>query len=642
MSIEAMLIEGNELKDLSLLETKEWLVTNGIGGYASGSISGILTRKYHGLLVASVNEGSHFLLFPKVSERVSFEDKSLSLSTDRWEDGSLNPNGYKYLREFKLEGSTPVWIYKFDDYILEKRVWMEEGEDTTYLSYYLSGGESKLELETEVFINFRNHQSLSSQNQEFQTFNLEHGCAFLPKNQDDFKFYAQMKDASYSLEQHWYNNYKLSGEEARNSIHLENHLRAVTFKKTLAPKEAITLVLSRKPNPELNGTKSYRFKLDKEIAYLEKSWTHKDDYPGWLRYLDLASRNFFVKQANSSTPLLVSGYPWQNKSTKDILISLSGLTINNPENAKKILKHLSRNFKNGLLPCKPNETSTDKDFANADCSLLFFNALHDYYQRTSDLEFIRDLFIQLDEVVHYYVFGTLNKIKVDPQDGLLEAEIKKTFLSYQSNYFNEDASVSCFGKTVEINALWYNALMLMADWSDKLDIKANQEYYLENARKIRRNFLKFWNVNENCLLDIIDSPNIATNPVIGANQVLCVSLPYSPILLSEQKAIVQVLEKLLLTPFGLKVNECTVSPYLLGHFAIAHYKVFLDKQMALGILEKFAEMLQDCSIGNLSEVYKLNNKDINDKNNFTPEGCISFALSTAEALRAYRFISEKL
>ncbi|MDX1919646.1 MAG: amylo-alpha-1,6-glucosidase [Candidatus Caenarcaniphilales bacterium] len=653
MSKQSMLVEGNELTDISLLEEKEWLVTNGIGSYASGTISGILTRRHHGLLVCS-NSGEldeRFLLFPKISENITVDDTCFPLSTDRWADGAIVPKGYKFLKEFRLEGSTPVWIYQIGDSILEKRLWMEEKENTTFVSYYLSGEESTVDLAIDVFVNFRNHHHLFAPNLDFRSEKTVYGCSFSANSQNAFKFYAQMKNSETALEQHWYKGYKLKIEENKKTNCLEDHFKAVTLRKTLAPKEVCTLVLSCRPDPELDGIKAYRQKLDREINYLEKSWTHNYDYPSWLRYLDLASQEFLVTHNNSSTLSVIAGYPYEGESTRDTLISLSGLTINNPREAKKLLLNLCCKFKNGLLPCNPNSPITEESFGNVDCSLLFFIALNDYFQRTSDLEFIRDLFIQLDEVIHYFVLGTLNGIKVDPLDGLLRAGDEKTSLTWMNrnpeNKGLASKEVKRAGKAVEINALWYNALKLMADWSEKLDIKANQEYYLENARKIRRNFLRFWNINKNCLFDVIDCPDGSMDASIRANQIFAVSLPYSPILLSEQRAIVLTVEKHLLRPCGVKAEKNlenniyteSIWPWLLGHFAIAHYKVFLDKKATIKIFDNLGKMVQDCAIGNLSELYFPGCENAKEHNK--PQGCYASARSVAEILRAYKLIFEK-
>lgn len=646
MSQSDFSLKGDVLKDLSFIESKEWLVTNGLGSYASGNIAGILNRKYHGLLIACSDgiQSERKLLFSKIEEIIEYKNKTYNLAINRWGDSSVQ--GDLYLEEFNLEGTTPVWTYKLDDCILQKRIWMQEGENTTYIGYYLVQATEAIKIKTACFINCRSHHDLTTELNDYQVEALENGCSI----EASMPFYIFSQDASdYKLEKTWYKNYKLSLEEKRGYEFLDNNCKIIEFQRELTLGKLFTIVATTNSQACLNGVEAYSKKIDSQIETLDQSWLNFYQVPSWIKQLYLASKQFIV---HSPRKTIIAGYPWFDDWSRDSLISLEGL--GEIKITKQILLSYKEFFHNGLLPTRLQEPL---QYDNADGALWYFMALKNYLDETKDFDFLRDLFIDLVKAIDWHLEGTKHNIQADSEDGLLSVSSEGLALTWMDAKCRNQVFTPRRGKPLEINALWYNALLCMADWAGILKIEQTKENYLEIAKKVRLGFQKFWNSDLNCLYDVIDTPSGWPDPSIRPNQIFAISLAYSPLTQIQQENILKVCEAHLLTPYGLRslsfkdaqyighysrgslylrdeaYHQGTVWPWLLGPFAIAHYKVFKDKEKALQFFSGFPEVLQKFAIGTLGEVFDGNAP-------FEPEGCFAQAWSVAEILRAYKFIME--
>lgn len=658
--MQKFILTEDIFQELASVEGKEWLVTNGIGGYACGTVAGLLTRKYHGILIASLNPpAQRTLLVTKLDETVEYKGEKFPLFANRWNGGEVTPQGYKNTFEFKLEGTTPVWTYKVGDALIQKRIWMKEGENTTYVNYYVVKSEEPLTISVEGYVNYRDHHKLTTNQLDLQLELLERGCCIKPPNEAE-AFYLFSRGSNIELNNDWYYNYKLSIEEARNYDSVENHLRAVTISKELSEGQFLTIVASTNPEPCLEGIVTYKDRVSKEVDLLEKSWTTaSENTPTWLRQLRLASEQFMVEQkldVDFSRKTIMAGYPWFTDWSRDAMIALPGLTADNPELAKEILSTHIKYFNRGLLPTAfPEDGESEPQYNNVDAGLWFFLALKDYVDRTGDKDLVRDMFIDLVEIINCYLEGTLHNIKVDPQDCLLEAAADGLALTWMDAVHGGQVFTARAGKTVEVNALWYNVLMCMIQWSSILNLEAKKDYYSELAVRVGRSFQRFWNEELKCLYDVIDCKGGGVDRHIRPNQIFALSLPFSPIHEYQQRAVLKVCQEQLLTPYGLRslspsdpaykghylqssaherdaaYHQGTVWLWLLPHYAIAHYRVNNNKEAALQLFENVPEVLANYGLGNLGEIF-------DGDEPHSPQGCIAQAWSVGEILRAYRLI----
>lgn len=286
--------------DLTIAREREWLVTNGIGGFACGTIAGLLTRRYHGLLVAALRPPlGRTLLLAKLDETASYDGQSYPLSVNHWASGAINPAGYLTLERFHLEGTTPVWSYALGDALLEKRVWMPQGENTTYIQYIHRRGGLSLDLTAKVLVNYRDyHGTTHADALPLNVEQTEHGLRVATPGAEPF--YVSSATAAVAPEHDWYRGYYLSAEAERGLDAVEDHLYAGTFAVTLRPGEAVTLVASVAANASLDGEAAYATRRAYERDLLARSgWA---DAPAPLQHLVLAADQFIAQRATPAPP----------------------------------------------------------------------------------------------------------------------------------------------------------------------------------------------------------------------------------------------------------------------------------------------------------------------------------------------------
>ncbi|HEY9886519.1 MAG TPA: glycogen debranching enzyme N-terminal domain-containing protein [Vampirovibrionales bacterium] len=706
MSVQSFLFDGDVIKDFSFLESREWLLSNGLGSYSSGTLAGSLSRKYHGLLVARLSESfERYVVLTKLEERVKLAGEIFELSSNRWSNDVIAPKGYQYLKQFKLEGSTPVWIYELPvssseldveepeetiasaleayekseknlslenksaeviledeeklqkqsekKVIVEKRIWMEEGQNTVYINYYYSEGEEELELEIDSFINNRSFHSLNTKDSSFSCEVVSEGLEINLHNQEipkSLKLFCE--GAKFDIHKPcWFENYDLIRERERCYEANDNNFKVATFTKRLKPNSSITVTASLEDLVGAKGVDAYQDKLELEIDFVNNSWTTQNKQPAWLRYLDLASRHLIVKKDLSDDypeKTVLNGYPWYGEQTKELLISVNGLTLNEPELTREILSEVSKYFNRGSLPSELNLSKECSSSCKVDCSLWFFYALDIYLKRTNDLELVRELFIKLDEVINSLIVGDdgLSPKLYDPIDGLLCLD---------------DLSQGK-GKAVGVNALWYNALKCMASWSKDLDLNANQEYYSGIAAKVRATFSKFINYKENCLFSVIEK-NVEGNHLYDSTmkpeQILSISLSHSPLLANFKIQLLETCKKKFLTPSGFRSlppdaigykgcylqdniedrefsgeNGC-LNLWLMAHFARAHFNTHNDFKIAFQTFDSMPQLMEGYGIGLLGEFF-------DGDFPYKPGGAILHAASVGETLLSCYLLTRSL
>jgi predicted glycogen debranching enzyme len=669
MCAEAEVQFGREVcGELESAEAREWLVTNGLGGYASGTIAGTTTRRYHGLLVAALQPPvKRTVLVNGLDEIVRYRGTSFSLGTNRWKSGFVSPNGYLQIESFHLEGAKPVWRYALDDALLEKRVWMKQGENTTYVQYTLLRG-TAVDLDIKVLVNYRDFHTTTQNPSWTPTVEAVEGGLRVQAFEDAVPFYLRSASGSWTPRDEWYRSYFLPMELQRGLDDQEDRLYAAQFHGALRGGENVTLVVSTEQDTSLDAEQALVAQLNHEAKLFESwqtQWARRcaeaaEEVPSWFWQLVLASDQFVVKrqlQDEAEGRSIIAGYHWFNDWGRDTMIALPGLTIamGRVEITRKILLSMTRYVDGGMLPNNFPETGGAPSYNTADAALWMFEAIRQYFEATQDLETIEQLFPILAEIVDAHVQGTRYDIKVDPVDALLYAGNGDVQLTWMDAKIGNWVVTPRTGKAVEVNALWINALHSMSNFA-RLLARPSEGYY-RLAEKATRSFQKFWNAERQICFDVIDTPSGGKDSLLRPNQIFAVSLPVSPLTSTQQKAVVDIVAAKLLTSFGLRSlaplepgyrGQCAGGPrdrdsayhqgtawgWLLGPFALAHYRVYQDAALAQSFLDPLGKSILSGGLGSLGEC---SCGDVP----FKSVGAIAQAWTVGEVVRAWQFLSEK-
>jgi predicted glycogen debranching enzyme len=642
----------------------EWLVTNGIGGFASGTVSGELSRRYHGLLIAALNPPvGRTLLLAKLDETIHYQHHSYPLFCNRQISYQLEPEGFQFIESFRLENLVPVWTFALPDVLLEKRVWLEQGENTTYIQYrfirppYSEDNAQSIHLALAALVNYRDYHTLTRKGNglEFHIEPVAHGIGITPVFPNSAKpFYLLSSQAKATLRQDWSTGFYLEIEESRGENSVEDHFIAGEFRTTLRPGESCTLVASTRPHPELDGEKAYQVQRDHQNDILAKWQSLKDPHHDQEAHttLILAASQFIVQRASPKEPegySIIAGYPWFSDWGRDTMISLPGLTLatGRTEIARKILRTFTAYLDQGMLPNRFPDQGETPEYNTVDATLWYFEAIRAYYAATGDDALVSELFPTLQEIISWHLRGTRYRIHCDPQDGLIYAGERGVQLTWMDAKVDDWVVTPRIGKTVEINSLWYNALCIMARFAPL--VGASDEIYTAAAKKALLGFDRFWNSKRGYCFDVIDGPE-GDDPALRPNQIFAVSLPYSPLSMERQRRVVAACGRDLLTSYGLRslgpdepgykghyngnryerdgaYHQGTVWGWLIGPFVSAHLRVYQDPAQARSFLEPFFYHLTEAGLGSVSEIFDGNPP-------FSPNGCFAQAWSVGEVLRA--------
>ncbi|HEV2195383.1 MAG TPA: amylo-alpha-1,6-glucosidase [Candidatus Acidoferrum sp.] len=645
---------------LEIAEQREWLVTNGIGGYASGTVSSNLTRRYHGILVASLNPPvGRTQLVARLEESASYDGMSYALSTNRWASGAVEPKGYLNIESFRLEGATPVWRFALADALLEKRIWMQQDENTTYVQYSLLRGSGPARLAVKALVNYRNfHSSTHAGNWQMRIESIEQGVQVTAYD-GAVPFYLLCPEAQFEPKHEWYRDCFLLMERYRGMDDHEDHLLAATASLELAVGKSATFVFTTNARTELDGARGLAEHVERERS-LCSQWQGSDPQsasvaPAWVRQLILAADQFVVKRSlpeESDGRSITAGYHWFGDWGRDTMIALPGLTLTTgrSEVAKKILFAFARYVDAGMLPNNFPDAGGQPEYNTVDAALWYFEAVRQYFETTKDAEAVSKLYPILTQIINAYLKGTRYNIHVDDADGLLYAGQSGVQLTWMDAKVGDWVVTPRIGKPVEVNALWYNALRTMAKLAPVAGNSA--ELFEKLALMAQKSFSKFWNSTAGCCYDVIEDPQVANDASLRPNQIFAVSLPESPLSPEQQKAVVDVCARRLLTSYGLRslapgepgyqghygggprerdgaYHQGTVWGWLLGPFVLAHLRVYGDRTAAQSFLEPLGMQILSHGLGTLSEIY-------DGDPPFTPRGCIAQAWTVAEVLRAWR------
>lgn len=651
--------------DVSSWLGKEWLVTNGTGGYASTSLLGIATRRYHGLFIPDIPGRGRIVIVPRLDETVEQGGEPLLLAGAEYADGTIDGDGLRRLEGFRRERQTPVWTFNIGGSVIEKRVVAPHGQNTVYVQYGLREG-PPVRLRLRPFITCRLHDAPLS----------EHGAVPRPLTIVDRRYEVALPDGMPALKLGLRPQRGLFTADAlvsanvsyrvdrdRGSDHVEDLFSPGYFSVDLRTKDSIAILFSvesweglETDAPEI--FEAERRRLDKLLPSAPE--LPPDDYADQLM---LAADQFIVMPgarpqeqvlahaSGDEARTVIAGYHWFGDWGRDTMISLEGLTLctGRHQEAKAILRTFARHVKDGLIPNLFPEGAREGLYHTADATLWYFHALDRYLSVTHDHETLSLLYPLLREIIRRHREGTSFHIGVDPEDGLLRAGAAGYQLTWMDAKVDDWVVTPRRGKPVEIQALWYNALRLMGDWAEREG--ESSEPWRELAAQAEDSFhRRFWYEPGRHLYDVVDGEQ-GDDASLRPNQIFSLSLRF-PVLRRERwRPVVEAVTEHLLTPFGLRTlsrthpdykstyagdlrardaayHQGTVWAWLIGHYIDARLLVDDDRAAAHGLLAAFHTHLQDAGIGTISEIFDAEPP-------YRPRGCIAQAWSVAEVLRAH-------
>ena len=635
---------------------REWLETNGIGGFASSTIVGLNTRRYHGLLVASLKPPvQRFVLLSKVEETLLVEGQRFELSANRY-PGVIHPEGFQYLKQFRLN-PFPVFNYVAGGIEIEKSVFMVQGENTCVIQYQFKhhhGSETKapsVSLEVRPLIAFRDYHSTIHANGSLNPeVRVQPGMAWVTPYAGLPALYFGHNANELRSEGAWYRNFVYDRERERGLDFVEDLFNPCVLRFDLIPGGQASLIASVEPR-DVARVAEYR---GNEIERRRKVATHSPNQDDFANSLTSAADQYLVARGSQKT--VIAGYHWFSDWGRDTMIALPGLTLATKryDVAKQILQTFAQHVDQGMLPNRFPDAGETPEYNTVDATLWFFEAIRAYLAYTGDFDFLRDgLYGVLNDIVAWHEKGTRYGIKVD-SNGLLSSGEPGVQLTWMDAKVGDRVITPRQGKPVEIQALWYNALRILEESAQRLGDDANQKRYHAMSAQTQSSFNRlFWNEKSNCLYDVVNggSPDASIRP----NQIFAVSLPHTMLSDDRARAVVEVVQRHLLTPFGLRslapsdpqyrgrfegdqlsrdsaYHQGTVWPWLLGPFISAYIKVNhrsgSARQQAEQWLQPLKQHLCDAGLGHISEV-------CDGDEPHRPGGCIAQAWSCAEVLRTY-------
>ena len=634
MSEIPMVFIGRETcDDLLVAGNREWLVTNGIGGYAMGALDSALDRGYHGLLIAALQPPvGRMLLAAKLDETAAYMGQDYPLFVNRWASGLVEPDGWRYVQSFELEGMVPVWTYAIADALIEKRVWMRQHSNTTYVQYRLRRASAALTLRLKALVTARDHHAFTRPAELAMTVEATpQGLRILPGGGAP-PIYLLCRGANARAGGQWFDDYYWNTEAYRGLHPIEHLYLAGEFEARLAPGDTLTFVASTEPDPLLDGEQALAERRLHEQQLLDLAAPHLGaGMSPAIRQLVLAADQFVVKRPQAGGGegrSIIAGYPWFGDWGRDTMISLPGLTLvtGRPDVARDILLTFAHYVDRGMLPNRFPDAGETPEYNTIDATLWYFEAIRAYVDATDDETMLGEIYPVLSDIIDWHRRGTRYRIKVDPEDGLLSGGEAGVQLTWMDAKVDDWVVTPRMGKPVEVNALWYNALRVMAGFARRLGHDEAGAQYDAWAEQTRAGFRRFWNPAAGCLFDVLDGP-AGDDPALRPNQILAVSLPYSPLPAAQQRVVVDICAHHLLTSHGLRslapsqpgyighyggprrardaaYHQGTVWSWLIGPFVSAHLRVYKDPATAASFLTPLMYQVRTHGLGTVSEILR--------------------------------------
>lgn len=642
--------------DLASSTQLEWLETNGLGGFASSTITGLNTRRYHGLLVAATSPVDRFVLLSKLEEILVVDGTRYELSSNTY-PGVVHPRGFEFQAEFRLD-PYPIFTFSIEGLTVEKHVCMLHGENTVVIRYQVKGrslAKRQITLGVRPLVAFRDYHSTTHENSaidphveiadELASLNPYRGMPIL-----HFAHNARAIDTEGS----WYRNFQYAREQERGLDFEEDLFNPMLLTFDLARgKSAVVIASTEKQLPSAADEL-----VAKEVRRRKKIAGAAPVQSDLGRALAAAADQFLVKRGERYA--VIAGYPWFGDWGRDTMIALPGLTLatGRLDVAKSILLEFSK-LSQGMLPNRFPEAGAPPEYNTVDATLWYIEAVRAYLEAGGEEAFVREhLYPVLTGIINWHVKGTRHGIYMEEGNGLLHAGEPGVQLTWMDAKIGDWVVTPRIGKPVEIQALWFNALRIMADLAQRFGDEPSFRRFDRMAIVAQWSFNKlFWNESAGCLYDVVNGgpPDASIRP----NQILAVSLHYSMLPLDKAQKAVEKVQAELLTPAGLRTlaatdpryigkyfgdqrsrdaayHQGTVWPWLLGPFFQAYLKVNRDaaaRDQVQTWLDGFAAHLRTAGLGQVSEIFDADPPH-------APAGCIAQAWSVAELLRVQKLIAE--
>ena len=633
-------------RDLNAALAREWLETNGIGGFSSSTILGLNTRRYHGLLTAATRPPvGRFVLLSKLEETLLIDGRRYELSANKY-PGVIHPQGFNYQIGFRLD-PFPTFTYEIEGARLEKSVFMVRGENTTVVQYDFeqSPNHKDVKLEIRPLIAFRDYHSTTHENGALNPqIEFENGqITFRPYN-DLPALHLAHDPAEINASGFWYRNFQYAVEQERGLDFAEDLFSPCAFTFDLNAAKKVNFIASTERRPAGDG-ETYR------KAEIERRSSINKQTNELVGLLTTAADQFIVTRERGET--VIAGYHWFADWGRDTMIALPGLTLVNGrwDIARNILAEFATHTDQGMLPNRFPDAGEAPEYNTVDATLWFFEAVRSFLQYTGDHEFVRtNLYAVLKDIVHWHIKGTRYQIHVD-DDGLLFSGEPGVQLTWMDARVGDRVVTPRHGKPVEIQALWYNALRVMEHLAAKFREPNVKDEYGTMADKALASFNAiFWNEQSECLYDVVNGEN--RDASIRPNQVIAISLTNTMLSKERAASVLRVVERELLTPRGLRTlspsdpnyigryeggpgsrdgayHQGTVWPWLIGPYITAYTRTFGNRaghKFASAWIENFQEHLHEACVGQISEIF-------DGDAPHTPRGCVAQAWSVAEILR---------
>ncbi len=637
--------------DLESALSREWMEVNGLGGFSCGTIAGAHTRRYHGLLTAALGPpGGRMLLLSKLEETLVLGHRRIELSTNEYA-GAIHPQGYQYLVGFRKD-PFPTFTFEAEGVKFEKSIFMPYGSNTVQVEYKLldcpRGIQPKLELRP--LIAFREYHSTTHENGALDPgMEIEPNLISVQPYSGLPRLYFAHNAQNAEKEGRWYHNFLYRVERERGLDFHEDLFNPLVLRRTLNLRQKAVVIASTDAHDVRNAAK-FRKKEQKRREYLRASAPNDDPT---VVALTIAADQYLARRGNDWTVL--AGYPWFTDWGRDTMIALPGLTLftGRAHIAKSILRNFAQHTEMGLLPNRFAESGEKPEFNTVDAALWFFEAGRAYATATEDYEFVGDeLYPVLTRIVDFHIKGTRYNIKM-AENGLLNAGAPGVQLTWMDAKIGDWVVTPRAGKPVEIQALWYNALKIMEDLAGRFGDDRRKRYSALASLVLWTFNRLFWNKERNCLYDVVNGG--APDSSIRPNQIFAVSLTHSMLSPERARAVVQTVERELLTPVGLRslspsdprylgryegdqyrrdsaYHQGTVWPWLLGPFVTAYVRVKgatpEARERAVELLRPLGEYLLQAGVGQIAEIF-------DGDSPHRPRGSFAQAWSVAEVLRVY-------
>ena len=650
---------------------EEWLVTNGLGGYASGTVSGAITRRYHGLLIAALpNPLGRMMMLNGLSERLRLPDRRV-VYTGAEELASVPPESTLQASEFRIEVGLPVWRYDLDGFSLEKRLLLVYRQNTVQVTYRLLSGDGRLRLGLRPAIHFRGHdQPVNAEDKRKYVLTVcdDHFEITADADLPTLRLLARGPSAAFTFDRKETESVPYATERSRGYDWKGSLWSPGYFRSDLAVGDSITLTASTEPWETLRALGPE----DAHIAEVNRRSLLLAAAPPTLREgfgaeLALGADQFLITPvgrvedaarahaAGDEIRSVIAGYHWFTDWGRDTMISLEGLTLatGRKNEAGWILRTFAYYVRDGLIPNLFPEGQKDGLYNTADATLWFFHAIHRYVEATGDRTTLKLLVPKLVDIMDHHIHGTRFGIGMDQNDALLKEGAEGYQLTWMDAKVGDWVVTPRRGKAVEINALWYNALRLLEKWLLETDQPTRSDDIGRIAGRVFESFNKrFWYEEGGYLYDVVDAEGGGDDASCRPNQVIAVSLDNPVLDKSRWEAVMNVVTEQLLTPVGLRslapgsrdfkekyygdlrardaaYHQGTVWAWLIGPYVDAWLKLHPnDRAGARKLLAGFEPHLNEQCVGSISEVFDAEPP-------YTPRGCIAQAWSVAEVLRSW-------